>query len=49
MQLSQKQKTFFQFLLSILKSILNLKYFPENKDLIADVFPKLRAPKNVIR
>ena len=49
MQLSQKQKTFFQFLLSILKSILNLKYFPENKDLIADVFPKLRAPKKVIR
>ena len=32
MQLSQKQKSFSRFPLSILKSILNLKYFPENKD-----------------
>ena len=32
MQLSQKQKSFSRILLSILKPILNLKYFPEKKD-----------------
>ena len=32
MQLSQKQNTFSQFTLSILKSILNLKYFPKKKN-----------------
>ena len=31
-QLSQKQKTFFQFFLAFLKSILYLKTFPKNDD-----------------
>ena len=30
--LSQKQKTFFQFFLAFLKSILYLKHFPKNDD-----------------
>ena len=32
-QLSQKQKTFFQFFLAFLKSILHFKHFPKNDDL----------------
>ena len=31
-QLSQKQKTFFQFFLAFLKSILNFKHLPKNDD-----------------
>ena len=31
-QLSQKQKTFFQFFLAFLKSILHFKHFPKNDD-----------------
>ena len=31
-QLSQKQKTFFQFFLAFLKSILNFKHFPKIDD-----------------
>ena len=31
-QLSQKQKTFFQFFLAFLKSILNFKHFPKKDD-----------------
>ena len=30
--LSQKQKTFFEFFLAFLKSILNFKHWPENGD-----------------
>ena len=30
--LSQKRKTFFQFFLAFLKSILHFKYFPKNDD-----------------
>ena len=32
-KLSQKQKTFFQFVLAFLKSILNFKHFPKKDDL----------------
>ena len=32
MQLSQKQKTFFQFLFAFLKSILNFKHLPKKDD-----------------
>ena len=32
MQLSEKQKIFFQFCLVFLKSILNFKYFPKEGD-----------------
>ena len=31
-QLSQKQKTFFQFFLAFLKSILNFKHLPKKAD-----------------
>ena len=31
-QLSQKQKTFFQFFLAFLKSILNFKHLPKKDD-----------------
>ena len=32
MQLSQKQKTFSQFVFAFLKSILNFKHLPEKDD-----------------
>ena len=47
--LSQKQKTFFQFFSAFLKSILNFEHFQKKINPIADVFPKLPSPKNVIR
>ena len=49
MKLSQKPKTFSEFFFALLKSILNFTHFPKNVTLIADGFPKLRAPKNVVR
>ena len=50
MQLSQKQKIFLQFFFffAFLKSILNFEHFSKEMNLIADVFPTLRAPKNVV-
>ena len=47
--LSEKQKTFFEFFSAFLKSILNFEHFQKKINLIADVFPKLPSPKNVIR
>ena len=47
--LCHKQKTFFQFFSTFLKSILNFEHFQEKMTLIADVFPKLQSPKKVIR
>ena len=47
--LSQKQKTFSQFGSAFLKSTLNFEYFQTKINLIADIFPKLPSPKNVIR
>ena len=50
MQLSRKQKTFSEFFSAILKSNLNFEHFQKKKmRLIADVFPKLRTPKNLVR
>ena len=49
MLLSRKQKTFSQFFSSFLKSSFNLEHFQKKDDLIADVFPKLRTPKNMVR
>ena len=43
MQISQKQKTFSQFVSAFLKSILNFEHFEKKIILRADVFPKLRA------
>ena len=45
MQLSQKQKTFSQFLCAFLKSLLNFKYFEKKMTPRDFVFPKLRTPK----
>ena len=47
--LSQKQKTFFEFFSAFLKSTLNFSHFKKKMTLIADVFPKLGTPKQVIR
>ena len=47
--LSQKEQTFSQFFSAFLKSTLNFEHFQIKMTLIADVFPKLRSPKKVIR
>ena len=49
-QLYQKQKAFSQFFLAFSKCELNFEHL-QKKDalLIADLFPKLRTPKNVVR
>ena len=49
LQLSQKQKIFSEFYLAFLKSILNFKHMPKKMTLIADVFPEITAPKNMVR
>ena len=47
--LSQKEKTFSQFFSGFSKSTINFVDFQNNMTLIADIFPKLRTPKKVIR
>ena len=47
MQLSRKQKAFSQFAFPFLKYRLSSEYFQKKMTLIADVFPRLRTPKNV--
>ena len=49
LELSQKQKTFSQFVFSFLKSILNYKHFSKKMTLRVDVYPKLPTPKNMVR
>ena len=49
MELSQKQNTLSQFFASFLKSSLNFKHFQKKMTFIADVFPKLRSPENMVR
>ena len=49
-QLSQKQKFFSDFFLVFSKSTFNFEYFQKKKmTVIADFFPKLRTPENVVR
>ena len=49
MQLSKKEKTFSEFFFAFLKSILNYKHLPKKQmTLIADVFPEIPAPKNIV-
>ena len=48
-QLSQKQKPFAQFFLPFSKCTLNFEHFQKKMPLIADLFPILRTPKNVLR
>ena len=47
MRLSQKQEIFSQFFFPFLKSTSNFEAFQKKKNLIADLFPKLRTPKKV--
>ena len=47
--LSQKQRTFSELFSPFLKSTLNFEHFQKKMTLIANVFPKLPSPKNVIR
>ena len=49
MELSGKQKTFFEFFSSFLKSSLNLEHFQKKMTLIANVFRKLWTLKNIVR
>ena len=50
MQVSRKQKTFSEYFSAFLKSSSNFELFQIKKmSLIADVFPKLRTPKNLVR
>ena len=48
-KLSQKQETFSEFLFAISKSTLNLNIFRKKMSLIANIFPKLQTPQNVVR
>ena len=48
MQLSQKQKTFFEFFLGFLKSVLNFEHLPKKMTQIADIFPDIPPPKNMV-
>ena len=49
-QLSQKQKHFFPFFFFVfLKSLLNFTHLLKKMMIIADVFPKLRAWKHMVR
>ena len=48
-QLSQKQKAFSQFFLPFSKSTLNFEHLQKKMTFMADLFPKLRTPKNVVR
>ena len=49
MQLSQKQKIFFQFVSGSWKSGLRFQYFQQKIILIADVFSKLQTLKNAVK
>ena len=50
MQLSGKQKTFSDFFSAFLQASLNFEHFQKKKlTLIAEVFLKLRKPKNLVR
>ena len=49
MDLSQKQNLFSEFFSAFFKSGLNFEHFQNKITLIAYVFPKLRATKDVLR
>ena len=48
-ELSQKPKIFSDFFLAFLKSILNFKHQSKKMTQIADVFPDIPPPKNMVR
>ena len=47
-RLSQKQKNFSEFFLAFLKSILNFQHLSKKMTQIADVFPDIPPPKNMV-
>ena len=47
-QLSEKQKNFFEFFLAFLKSILNFQHLSKKMTQIADIFPDIPPPKNMV-
>ena len=49
MQLSQKQKNFSQFFSPFLKSRSKFEHIKKKMTPIANVFPKLRTSKNLVR
>ena len=49
MQLYEKQKTFSEFIFAFLKFILNFQHLPKKMILLADVYPEIPAPKNMVR
>ena len=49
MKFSQKQNTFSGFFRAVLKCTLNFEHFRKKITLIADLFLKLRTPKDVVR
>ena len=49
MQLSPKKKTFSQFFSRSLKCALNFEHFFKKMTLLANVFPKLWIPKNLVK
>ena len=48
-ELSKKETAFSQLLLAFSKSTLNFERFQKIDNPTADLFPKLRTPKNVVR
>ena len=50
MQVSRKQKIFSEFFSALFKSNLKFEHFQKKKiSLIADVFPRIRSPENLVR
>ena len=49
MQLSQKQKTFSEFVSAIWRIRLIFEHFQRKMTIIADAFTKLQTPKNMVK
>ena len=49
MQLYEKRKTFSEFIFAFLKFILNFQHLPKKMILLADAYPEIPAPKNMVR
>ena len=49
MQLSQKNKDFYQSFSAFSKFALNFEYLQTKKTIIADVFPKSQTQKNLVK
>ena len=45
----KNKKDFLNFFFAFLKSIVNFKHFPKKMTLIADVFPEMLGPRNILR